>query len=301
MMDWGSKGIGGFTATLFEHVHPAIDPSVIKVPRKPFVVCVVGATRDIGKGIATSYAQAGATGIVLSARSTAVLGDVAAACKSLNPGIEIETVACDISDFSSVAALAGRTKVQFGRVDAVIINSAFSGVCKTNILDVEPDSYMEAASVNYLGTFHMAKHFVPLLLESTDGAKEFHVVSSIAALIVRGPIANAQYCVSKMAQLKLMEHIHDEFQGQGLKAFSIHPGAVDTKMARDNSPTEFLPYLTDSPELCGGFCVWLSAGGADRAWLSGRLLSAKWDTDELESRKDEIVSKELLKTRLRLE
>ncbi len=71
-------------------------------------------------------------------------------------------------------------------------------------------------------------------------------------------------------------------------------------MARETAPREFLEYLTDSPDLCGAFCVWLTAEGDEKAWLSGRLLSARWDPSELEARKEEIIEKELLKTRLRL-
>ena len=299
-MDWGSKGIDGFTSVTFQDVHTAIDPLLLKVPHKPFVVCIFGASRDIGRGIATAYTKAGATGLVLSARSTTSLADTAATCKSISPDIKIETVACDIANAASVATLAARTKESFGRVDVVAINSGFSGDCLPNLLDVPPESYQQAVDVNYVGTFHVARQFIPLLLESPDGAKTLTCVSSIASLIVRGPIANAQYCVSKLAQLKLMEHVHEEFAGQGLKAFSVHPGAVNSEMAKETAPREFLQYLTDSPELCGAFCVWLSAAPDARAWLSGRLLSAKWDPAELEKRKDEIVEKELLTTRLRL-
>lgn len=69
-------------------------------------------------------------------------------------------------------------------------------------------------------------------------------------------------------------------------------------MADETTPDEFRPYLTDSPDLCGAFCVWLTGG--DRGWLSGRLVSAKWDVDALEGMKEEIVEKDALKLRLSL-
>ncbi|KAH8882362.1 NAD(P)-binding protein [Thozetella sp. PMI_491] len=300
-MDWGSKGIGSFTAVTFSEVHSAIDPAGLQVGRHPFVVCVVGASRDIGRGISTSYAKAGATGLVLASRAVESLEDTVSACKAINPSIETAAVACDITDAAAVASLAEQTKQRFGRVDVVAINSGYSGMCLTNILDVEPASYQQAVNVNYVGTFHLARSFIPLLLESVDGAKTFISVGSIAALIVRGPIANAQYCVSKLAQLKLLEHVHEEFHERGLKTFSVHPGAVDSAMARDTAPKELLHgFLWDSPELCGAFCTWLTAPETDRGWLCGRLLDAKWDPAELERRKNEIVSKDLLKTKLAL-
>ncbi len=146
----------------------------------------------------------------MAAGSTGSLVDTVTACKFINPSTEVDAVACDITDAASVAALAARTKDRFGRVDVVAINSGYSGECLTNILDVPPESYQQAVNVNYVGTFNVARQFIPMLLESPGGAKTFTCVSSIAALIVRGPIANAQYCVSKLAQLKLMEHVHEE-------------------------------------------------------------------------------------------
>lgn len=83
-----------------------------------------------------------------------------------------------------------------------------------------------------------------------------------------------------------------------MSCFAVHPGAVLSEMADETTPAEFRPYLTDSPELCGAFCVWLAAG--ESQWLGGRLLSAKWDVDELQDKKEEILAKDALKLQLSL-
>ena len=54
--------------------------------------------------------------------------------------------------------------------------------------------------------------------------------------------------------------------------------------------------MTDTPELCAGFAVWLTKG--QRAWLNGRYVSATWDVDELLAKKDEIVKGDKLKLRM---
>jgi hypothetical protein len=54
--------------------------------------------------------------------------------------------------------------------------------------------------------------------------------------------------------------------------------------------------LTDDPALCGGVLTWLTS--ERREWLSGRYVSATWDTEELESMKDDIVSNDKLKMRM---
>jgi hypothetical protein len=57
--------------------------------------------------------------------------------------------------------------------------------------------------------------------------------------------------------------------------------------------------LTDDVGLCGAFCVWLSR--EKRMWLNGRLLSAKWDVDELLKKESSIEENDLLKLRYRVD
>lgn len=292
--NWGGSGLSTFTETSHAQIHPSIDPTSIRFPQ-PFVVCIVGASRGIGAGVAHAYTKASATGLVLASRRVSGLEATASDCKAINPAIDIEIVECDITSAASVSALAEKTRARFGRLDVVVVNSGVSGPVVLKLTETDPATFQQTIDVNYVGLFHCAKFLLPILLESEDGAKNFITVSSFAALIVRGPIANAQYCVSKLAQLKLMEHVHEQYREAGLLSWSVHPGAVDSEMARETCPEVFRPFLTDSPELCGAFCTWLTNKGEEAGWLCGRLLSAKYDVGQLEARKSEIVEKDLLK------
>jgi NAD(P)-dependent dehydrogenase (short-subunit alcohol dehydrogenase family) len=297
--DWGTAGLPTFTETSHAQIHPSIDPTSLTLPQ-PFVVCIVGASRGIGAGVAQAYTKAFATGLVLASRRVSGLEETASACKEINPNIDVEIVECDITSAASVAALAEKTKARFGRLDAVVVNSGLSGPVVLKLTDTDPATFQQTIDVNYVGLFHCAKFLIPVLLASDNGAKNFIAVSSFASLIVRGPIANAQYCVSKLAQLKLMEHVHEQYREEGLLSWSVHPGAVDSEMARETCPEVFRPFLTDSAELCGAFCTWLTNKGEEGDWLCGRLLSAKYDVGQLEARKGEIVERDLLKLRMSL-
>jgi hypothetical protein len=55
--------------------------------------------------------------------------------------------------------------------------------------------------------------------------------------------------------------------------------------------------LTDSPDLAGAFCVWLTQNQERVKDLSGRFLSSKWDVDELLQRIGDIAENDLLKAR----
>jgi len=291
-----SEGLATFVQTSHADVYPAIDPTTTKLPQ-PSVVCVVGASRGIGAGIAKAYAKASATGLVLASRRISGLEATAASCKKLNPNIEIEIVECDITSASSVSALAEKIKARFGRLDVVVVNSGASGAIVPKLTDADPATFQQTIDVNYIGLFLSAGFLLPVLLGTEGGAKNFITVSSFAALIIRGPFANAQYCVSKLAQLKLMEHIHEQYHDEGLLSWSVHPGSVDSELTAV-TPEPFKAYLTDSPDLCGGFCTGLSRTGRERAWLCGRLVSAKYDVSELETKKTKVVEKDLLKLKI---
>ena len=53
--------------------------------------------------------------------------------------------------------------------------------------------------------------------------------------------------------------------------------------------------MTDDADLCGAVCVYLSRQIKHVNWLSGRLISATWDMDELTAKKEQILERDLLK------
>jgi len=304
MSDWGSQGVDCFVPTSHSSPYPTIDPSNVEFP-SPFVVCILGASQGIGAGIAYAYAKSGASGLVLSSRNVSKLEQVAVKCRGINPKAQVEVVACDISSSDDVATLAEAVGNKFGRMDAMIVNSGYSGNVTLKVGEDEPAMVKRATDICYVGTYYAAHYFIPLLLSSPSSGpylKSFLAVGSTTSFIVRGPIANTQYCVAKMAQLKLIEHLHEQYSVDGLLAAAVHPGAVMSQMAEETAPKEFFKYLTDDPELCGAFMVWLTKPreSAGMEWLGGRHLVANWDVDELLQRKDEIIQKDLLKTRIAL-
>lgn len=174
-----------------------------------------------------------------------------------------------------------------------------------------------------------AKYLIPLLLKTTDGAKAFIGINTGAcevnihryrqmsrliqdrnlALVIRGPIANAKYCMSKLAQMRLLELIHEQYHGEGLASYALHPGAVLTEMCvhdlpwrvgsltttrSADAPDSFKASLIDSIDLAGAWCVWLTKND-DQKWLSGRWISGCWAVEDLLAKKDEIVKRDLAK------
>lgn len=58
----------------------------------------------------------------------------------------------------------------------------------------------------------------------------------------------------------------------------------------------FTPFAKDTPELAGANCVWLSTDVAK--FMHGRYMSTNWSVDEILEKKEDIVSRDLLKIKL---
>ncbi|OCL07296.1 NAD(P)-binding protein [Glonium stellatum] len=280
-----------FTTTIHSKPTTSTNPAGIKLST-PFVVCIIGVSRGIGASIAYAYALAGASGLVLAARSADQLKDVESHVKDIQPSIHTLNVNCDITSADSVANLAACVRKEFDRLDVLVVNSGFSGPVVLRVEDGDPADFQRAFDVNIQGTYLAAHYFLPLLRRAEGGAKSFIAVGSMAAYIIRGPIANTGYCLSKFAQSRFVEFLAEQYEKEGLFAVAVHPGAVATEMAK-GSPESFKKYLVDDPMLCGSFCVWLTK--ERRMWLNGRLLSATWDVDELMEKEKDIETRDLLK------
>jgi NAD(P)-dependent dehydrogenase (short-subunit alcohol dehydrogenase family) len=239
-MDPRVGAVDGFTATKHKSVPPGLDPSGVKLP-EGYAVCVIGASAGIGEHIAYSFAKANATHMVIASRTLGDLEGVAAEMRRIHPHGLVTCKTCDVSNASDVEALAEYVKSEVGRLDVLILNAGYAGPVTTKMDQGRPEWVLKAFEVNAMGTYLAAHYFVPLLLQSNNGAKGFLVVGSIAGCIRRGPIANTGYTVSKMAQIRLVEYLHEQYSDEGLVSLAIHPGAVMTRMASGNTPEVFLP------------------------------------------------------------
>jgi hypothetical protein len=81
---------------------------------------------------------------------------------------------------------------------------------------------------------------------------------------------------------------------KGVNLYMFHPGGVHATLIEEYMPPGSVEMAIDSLFLPGGV-VWFASEVADlsvdRAWLSGRHISANWDIDEILAKKEDIVEK----------
>ncbi|KAK7974531.1 hypothetical protein PG989_016379 [Apiospora arundinis] len=293
-------------ASFTKKIHTEPYPYISESQHAGQNVLITGGARGIGRSMALAFAGAGASGIAVADLSEdfgSLASDLLGAAKSRGhdyPQLILHKL--DVTDEASVQRCAKLINEEFkGRLDILVNNAGYMTPARS-VPESDPATWWRTFEVNLKGPYLMSKYFVPLLVASLSSSVsstgsaggQLININSVAAHNLR-PMASA-YGTSKLAALKLTEFLMVEAGQQGLLAYSVHPGAVLTDLARDGMPPETLAGLTDAPELAAETVAWLTS--ERRAWLAGRYVSATWDMEELVRRRDEIVEGDKLKVRL---
>jgi len=276
-----------FTKNTHQTLYKSINPVNPENSLAGKVVVITGASRGIGAaGIVPSFAKAGIKAIVLVATNAEKLKAVAETVHRINPQIETLEVSTDISNQASVAALFENIKERFGHAD-VLVNGAAMNTGGGNMLEEDADEWFINFEVNVKGAFTLASHFIRSLPspEKTP-ATIINVVSGAWYILPQ----SSGYFISKLAAIQLTTYFAARYPN--ITAVAVHPGLVATDMMEES----FKHFNLDEPALPGGVMVWLATEKA--RFLSGRVVSANWDVDDLVARKDEIVRDNLLQLKL---
>ena len=221
------------TPTLHKAVNDTIDPSKTSLP-SPFAVCIIGASRGIGAHIAYAYAAAGASTLVLTGRDTTALETVAKEARraTAKADVRIISAVCDITSDASVSNLAAQIRIEVGRLDVLVVNAGLWGQTAIRVTEGSTEQFQNVVNTDLIGFYLAAHHIIPILLDSDAGAKALMAISGTGAWVTDGPVAHAAHCVSKLAQIRLVEHIANDFEKEGLLVVAVHPGCVWTDTSK---------------------------------------------------------------------
>lgn len=195
------------------------------------VVLVSGATRGIGKAIASAFIEEDATLVGLYAGNE----ESAAAFMAEHQQAQgrIDLCRCNVADPQQVAELFEHLETRHQRLD-ILVNNA--GVRRDAVLAMMHDSqWQEVIDTNLTGTFLMARKAVPLMMRNKFG-RIVNITSPVARL---GFAGQANYAASKAGQIALARSLAREVARKKITVNCVSPGFIATDFL-DGLPGELL-------------------------------------------------------------
>jgi NAD(P)-dependent dehydrogenase (short-subunit alcohol dehydrogenase family) len=263
------------------------------------IALITGGGRGIGRIVATSLGEAGAS-VALVARSPDELAETVDLVGAAG-GSAVAAVA-DVTDPDELAAAVGELQRRLGPFDLLVNNAGVVGPIGP-LWEVDPTAWWTAMDVNVRGIVLASRLVLPSMVARRRG-RIINIASQ--AGVHRWPLVSA-YSVSKAAVVKLTENLAHETARYGVGVFSVHPGLLPIGMSTmfiDGTPNTLheerirgwaLGELSEGrgaqPAQAVELILRLAAGDADS--LSGRHLSVHDDLDALLARRDEVLANDL--------
>ncbi len=185
------------------------------------VAIVTGASRGIGRAIATRLASDGRH-VVLVARSEGPLAEVMAEIEKAGGSASI--AALDVADPAAIQETIDTVVKDLGRLD-ILVNNA--GITRDNlILRMTDDEFIDVMRVNLTGVFAACRAAARPMMRGRFG----RVVNIGSTSGVVGNSGQANYAAAKAGVIGLTKTIARELGGKGITANVIAPGFIKTDM-----------------------------------------------------------------------
>lgn len=186
---------------------------------------VTGGGRGIGKETAILLSKKGFN-LIICSRTQNEIDSAVKEIKSFGND-KILGRECDVSVSSQVNNLVSEALDIYGRIDVLINNAGISYVKK--LIDTTEEQWDSTLDINLKGSFLFCKAIVPHMIRHNYGV--IINVSSGAGKVGFEDIS--AYCASKFGMIGLTQSLAREVANYNIRAMTICPGEVATKMQED--------------------------------------------------------------------
>jgi short-subunit dehydrogenase len=183
-------------------------------------VIVTGASKGIGKAVATIFAANGYD-LFLCSRSDIALYKATEELTTRFPSVTIKARPADLS-IKNEAQQFGDWCLQHGVPD-ILVNNA--GLFEPGSVHNEPDGALESQiNTNLYSAYHLTRTLLPKMMAHKSG----HIFNMCSIASLDAYPNGGAYSISKFALYGFNENLREEMKPHGIKVTAIIPGAVMT-------------------------------------------------------------------------
>jgi 3-oxoacyl-[acyl-carrier protein] reductase len=186
------------------------------------IAIVTGASRGIGRGIATMLARQGAH-VVAAARgenARPVVDEISAA------GGHAEAAALDVTDAGGPEGLIASTLERHGRID-ILVNNA--GITRDQLmLRMKREDWDAVIATNLTAAFALTQAALKPMIRQRGG----RVICISSVVGQRGNAGQANYAASKAGLIGFAKAVALEVASRGITVNVVAPGMIETDMTR---------------------------------------------------------------------
>ena len=186
------------------------------------VAIVTGASRGIGRGIASALAARGAV-VVAAARGDNAAATVAAIQAA---GGRAERVALEVTEAPSIEALVSGTLERHGRID-ILVNNA--GIARDQLLlRMKRDDWDQVIATNLTAAFTCVQAVLKPMIKQRAG----RIISISSVVGQMGNAGQANYAASKAGLIGFSKAMAREVASRNITVNVVAPGLIETDMTK---------------------------------------------------------------------
>lgn len=188
------------------------------------VVLVTGASRGIGRAIATAMGEQGATVI---GTATSDQGAEAISGYFTEAGIKGQGMKLDVGDDESVAEVVDTIARTYAPVD-ILVNNA--GITRDNLLmRMKTEEWDSVINTNLTSLYRLSKSVIRGMMKARSG----RIINIASVVGSSGNAGQTNYSAAKAGMLGFTKSLAAELGSRGITVNAVAPGFIDTDMTRE--------------------------------------------------------------------
>jgi 3-oxoacyl-[acyl-carrier protein] reductase len=183
------------------------------------VILVTGASRGIGKAIATQLKALGGTviGTATSEHGAANISEY------LGEG---QGLVLNVTDDASISAMFDLIKDKYGAVD-VLVNNA--GITRDNLMmRMKDDEWNDIIETNLTSVFKISKAVLRAMMKKRQG----RIINIGSVVGTMGNAGQVNYATAKAGLIGFTKSLAREVASRGITVNTVSPGFIDTDMTQ---------------------------------------------------------------------